>query len=68
MESKVEALPASRSVPEIATAHGIGIATVWRAIARGELKARKLGRRTLVLIEDERSWLNCLPTTNGRAA
>lgn len=68
MDANVEALPASRSVAEIATAHKVGVATVWRAIARGELRARKLGRRTLVLLEDERAWLDSLPVTGGRAA
>lgn len=46
---------------EIATRNGIGIATVWRAIAAGKITAHKLGRRTLILAEDESAWLASLP-------
>ena len=58
--------PSSRSVPEVAMAHGVSVPTIWRAIARGDLKVHKLGRRTLVLIDDERAWLVSLAQARGQ--
>ena len=36
--------------------------TIYRAIARGELTARKIGSRTVILAEDLRGWLESRPT------
>ena len=38
-----------------------GRTSIYAAIARGDLVARKLGRRTVVLDEDARRWLQQLP-------
>jgi excisionase family DNA binding protein len=35
--------------------------TLYRAIGRGELAARKRGRRTIVLVDDLRNWIENLP-------
>lgn len=61
MEIKVNAQRTALGPAEIAARNGIGIATVWRAIASGALVARKLGRRTLIKVEDESAWLEALP-------
>ena len=54
------ALPTSRSIPDLAKAHGLSTPTVWREIQRNRLKVHRLGRRTFVLIDDERAWLKLL--------
>ena len=40
---------------------GIGRTTIYQAIAIGKLKARKCGKRTLVLRDDLRDFLSSLP-------
>ena len=58
----------SYSVPEIAYRNNTSALTIWRALASGALKGKKIGRRTVILAEDEAVWLAGLPTTGGRAA
>jgi excisionase family DNA binding protein len=38
-----------------------GRTTIYAAIKSGALKARKIGRRTIILDEDLRGWLASLP-------
>ena len=40
---------------------GVGRTTIYAAIAEGRLKARKLGRRTLILRDDLTHFLVALP-------
>lgn len=47
---------------EVARLAGCGRTTVYSAIADGTLKARKLGRRTLIHRDDLMAWLDSLPT------
>ena len=55
----------SRSVKEFARAHGLSVVTVYRLIGRGELVARKAGRRSLITASDEAQWLASLPRLGG---
>jgi len=48
-------------VEDFAFAAGIGRTTVYAEIAAGRLKARKVGKRTLILDEDGRAFLSSLP-------
>ena len=48
-------------VSEAATVAALGRSTVYAAIRRGELTARKAGRRTVVLAADLEAWLKALP-------
>ena len=49
------------SISETCEAAGQGRTSIYAAIARGELKARKAGRRTVVLPDDLKAWLESLP-------
>jgi hypothetical protein len=55
--------PALRAVSkrQAATAANVGISTVESAIREGELVARKIASRTVVLIEDLDRWLASRP-------
>jgi excisionase family DNA binding protein len=44
-----------------AKASGTGLSTIDNAIRDGELKAHKLGRRTIILRDDLFAWLGSLP-------
>jgi excisionase family DNA binding protein len=58
----------SRSIKEFGNAHGFSKPTVYRMIARGELVARKAGRRTIITGADEAAWLEALPRLHAKAA
>jgi excisionase family DNA binding protein len=48
--------------PEEASAlTGIGLTSIREAISRGDLKAKKHGRRTIILPDDLKVWLKALP-------
>jgi hypothetical protein len=48
---------------EAASRHATcGRTLVYAAIKNGQLKARKIGRRTIILDQDLRGWLASLPT------
>lgn len=68
MEIKTQIDRISHGPAEIAARNGVGIATVWRAIAAGTLVARKLGRRTLITTADEAAWLEALPRARASQA
>jgi hypothetical protein len=49
------------SPDEAAMASGQGRTKIYEAIGKGALKAKKAGRRTFVLVDDLRDWLDSLP-------
>jgi excisionase family DNA binding protein len=49
------------SVAEVMVQSGLGRDTIYKAIHQGRLKARKLGRRTVVLASDLQAFLESLP-------
>jgi excisionase family DNA binding protein len=61
-----ESIPAmsrlGMSVPEAARQLGIGVRSVWRLIAAGELEARKIGRRTVIEAVTLNAYLVSRPT------
>jgi hypothetical protein len=61
MPSVEPLLQDSFSVDEFARRNRIGLTTAYVEIRAGRLIARKVGRRTLVLAEDARSWRESLP-------
>jgi excisionase family DNA binding protein len=51
------------SIAEAGAATGIGKTKLYEAIAEGKLRARKCGKRTLVLRDELREFLASLPAT-----
>jgi len=51
------------SISEACAFAGIGRTKIYQAISEGSLKARKCGKRTLVLRGDLRDFLASLPAT-----
>ena len=53
--------------PEEASAlTGIGLTSIREAISAGKLRAKKHGRRTIILPDDLRVWLETLPDARKR--
>jgi excisionase family DNA binding protein len=53
---------------ELASQAGVSHDFVYKAIASGELVARKWGRRTLILATDAQRYLDSLPRMRSAAA
>ena len=49
------------SVHEAAEAVGIGLTKLREEIASGNLRARKLGKRTMITIAELNQWLDKMP-------
>jgi excisionase family DNA binding protein len=49
------------SISEVCAAVGIGRTKIYEAIANRNLKARKVGNRTLILRDELRQFLQSLP-------
>jgi excisionase family DNA binding protein len=49
------------AVREFCARHGVCRQTFYEEVRRGRLRARKLGKKTIVTAEDEREWLESLP-------
>jgi excisionase family DNA binding protein len=59
---------AAFSIAEVMLQSGLGRDTVYKAIHAGQLPARKVGRRTIVLATDLQRYLESLPRFGGEAA
>ena len=55
------------SIDQIVAISSVGRTKVYEAIARGDLVARKAGRRTIVLYADAQNWLQGLPHVGNGA-
>lgn len=56
------------SVAEVIHATGFGRTTIYNAMSTGALRARKLGRRTIIMREDLRAFLAALPAFQSEAS
>lgn len=60
--------PIARGPDDSARVAGCGRTLIFEAIRKGKLKARKRGRKTLILDDDLRAWLASLPPVERQAA
>ena len=54
--------PIALTIKQSVEAAGVRKTYLYEAIKRRELRARKAGRRTLILSDDLRTWLEGLPS------
>jgi len=57
----------AHTIANVMALASIGRTTVYAEIKMGRLKARKLGRKTVVLDSDLRAWLESLPAIKSAA-
>jgi len=55
----------SYRVSEAAEATGLGVRTIWRLIASGDIKTRRLGSVTVIRAEDLKAYVDAAPVTNA---
>lgn len=54
------------TIKEASVAVGVGRTTIYKALANGELNAKKLGSRTLILSDALQRWLDSFPRARRR--
>ena len=59
--------PLALGILDAARAAGVGRSTIYENINSGALKARKAGRRTLILRADLQAWLDSFPAVKAAA-
>ncbi len=67
MASQPKFEPAVMSITEFGRWAGVGRTTTYAEIKTGALRAVKFGRRTLILTEDAKAWLQAKPFINSAA-
>ncbi|MCK1507552.1 helix-turn-helix domain-containing protein [Bradyrhizobium sp. 18] len=60
--------PLAFTVEEAGQVSRIGRNQLYLAVQTGALRARKLGKKTLILRDDLRAWLESLPFASSRSA
>lgn len=55
------------TIPESMTYSGLGKTSIYEALARGKLRGRKYGTRTLIEAESLHSFVASLPAANFKA-
>lgn len=60
--------PLAVGVSDAARRAGVGRSSLYSAIGAGELKACKIGRRTVIRVSDLAAWIDGLPAMPQRAA
>jgi excisionase family DNA binding protein len=49
------------SLREFARCYGVGLTTAYEEIRAGRLKKVKIGKRSLILVDEAERWLKSLP-------
>lgn len=60
--------PLAYSIADACALLSLGRTTIFAAIARGELKSKKVGRRTLIAAQDLKAWLDSCPAGTAAGA
>jgi hypothetical protein len=55
------------TVAEAVRVAAVSRTELYRAVGRGELVLRKRGKRSLILADELRRWLQSLPAANGKS-
>lgn len=66
--SKKHIEPEALSIEQTMQFTGLGRTALYAAMARGELRARKFGRKTIVTRADARAFLDGLPAFQSEAS
>lgn len=59
--------PIAISIPEAVRASGMSRTSIYEALKRGDISARKAGRRTLISFADLQAYLAALPSYQAGA-
>jgi len=59
--------PIAVTIPDAVRATGMSRTSIYEALKRGDLSARKAGRRTLISFADLQAYLASLPTYQAGA-
>jgi excisionase family DNA binding protein len=59
--------PITLTIPDAVKATGMSRTSIYEALKRGDLTARKAGRRTLISFAELESYLTSLPTYQAGA-
>lgn len=54
-------IPIAITIPDAVKASGMSRSSIYEALKRGDLSARKAGRRTLIAFSDLQAYLASLP-------
>ena len=60
-------LPIAVTIPDAVKASGMSRSSIYLALKRGDLSARKAGRRTLISFADLQAYLDSLPAYKAGA-
>ena len=58
--------PAFASVADWCRLSGMGRTAIYHALSRGDLRARKVGSKTLIDVQHGMAWLHSLPLASVR--
>ena len=53
------------SIAEFGEQYGLGRTKTYAELKSGRLRGRKIGKRTVIAVDDAEDWLQCLPIMRG---